>query len=122
MTKNKYFEKLASAAVFFSAHFLTIVFICFIVFLFYIAMLGIEITSAINHIPSMEDINKKIQSVSIQKDFIKKIDNFILFRQKRISGQAIEKNPFLPYQKEINNSSGDAPAVSPDASLPKVMP
>lgn len=85
-------------------------------------MLGIEITSAINHIPSMEDINKKIQSVSIQKDFIKKIDNFILFRQKRISGQAVEKNPFLPYQKEIDNFSGDAPVTTPDVLHPAALP
>ncbi len=118
MIKNKYFEKLFSAAVFFSAHFRIIVFMSFLVFLFYVAMLGIDIVSAINHIPGTEDINKKMLSVNIRRDILKKIDNFILMRQKETSGRIFKKNPFLPYQKGVDAFSGSEPTISPEIPSP----
>lgn len=119
MIKNKYFKKLISLAAFFSAHFRIIVSACFIIFLFYTAMLGIEINSAVDHVPSAEEINKKIQSAGIRKDLIKKIDNFIALRQEE-NVSLPDKNPFLPYQKEMNISPSPQPAATPEISLPKM--
>ncbi len=121
MIKNKYFKKLRSAVAFFSVNFRMIVFLCFI---FYVTMLGIKIVSAVNSIPSVEDVNKKIQSVSIRIDLVKKIDNFILFRQEEIIDETKIKDPFLPFPKEaevppenkpvdVVNVPGVSPAVSP---------
>lgn len=122
MIKNKYFEKIISKLSFFPAHFRFAVFMIFAVFLFYIAMLGIEIISVINNTPSADDINKKIQSVGIRRDLIKKIDNFIALRQKAISGRIIDKNPFLPYPKDADIPSGIEPAVFPAVPSPEMMP
>lgn len=124
MIKNNFVEKLSMLASFFSKHFRLIVFMSFVGFLFYIAMLGIEISSAVNHVPSVEDINKKIQSVSIRKDLIKKIDNYILARQKKINSQIFKKNPFLPYQKGTDAGSNIEPTISPEITYasPAVSP
>lgn len=102
MIKNKYFAKLKSVASFFFAHFQIMVFLCFAVFFFYLAMLGIEITSVINDAPSAEIIDKKIQNVKIRKDLIKKIDTFMILRQKHHYDLS-DKNPFLPYKKESDS-------------------
>ncbi len=119
MTKNKYIEKLLALAVFLSAHFRIIVFMSFIVFLSYIALLGIQIVSAINQTPSIDDINKRLSNVNIRKDLIKKIDSFILIRRESKNSQAIKRNPFLPYPKGADNNSDNDSVNSPDfSSLP----
>lgn len=114
MKQNKYLAKLTSVANFLSAHFRIIVFMSFILFLSYIALLGIEIVSAIKQVPSMDDINKKMSNVSIRKDLIKKIDNFILIRRESKNSQAIKRNPFMPYPKGIENNSDSEPVSSPE--------
>lgn len=121
MTKNKYFEKIISSLGLFSKHFLFAVFLCFLTFLFYIAMLVIDISSALNYTPSVEDINKKIQSVSIRKDLIKKIENFIALRQREDFGLP-DRNPFLPYQKKSENVSGGESGAVSDVPSPEILP
>lgn len=120
MTQNKYLAKLTSVASFLSAHFRLIVFVSFILFLSYIALLGIEIVSAIKQVPSMEDINKKMSNVSIRKDLIKKIDNFILMRREGKSSQVIKRNPFMPYPKGVDNNTDNEPVSSPE--IPIISP
>ncbi len=110
MAKNKYFEKIISKLNFFSVHFRFAVFVIFVVFLFYVIMIGIQLFSVLEHTPSAEEIDKKIHAVSIRKDIIKKIDNFIAVRQKE-NIDLPKKNPFSPYQKGTNDFSGDTPAI-----------
>ena len=118
MGKNKYFEIILAKLGSLSRHFKFIVFIFFIVFLFYVFTLSIRISSAIGHIPSPEDIDKKIPAVQIRKCFISRIKQLVYVRQGNRYAQS-DHNPFLPYQSASNPDTGSlesSPAASPDIS------
>lgn len=114
MEKNKYFETILAKLGFLARHFRLIVFIFFIVFLFYIFTLSIRISSAIGHVPTSEEINKKIPAVQIRKTLINRLKQLIYVRQGNRYIQP-DHNPFLPYQPSSDSvvTPSDIPTPTP---------
>lgn len=103
MDKNKYLNKISEKFEFATGYWRIGLFLFFVVFLFYVLMLGIHITTEINILSNPEDVNKKFMTVKIRKDIISSIENFSLFKEKYRAeklNDLSESNPFLPYTKE----------------------
>lgn len=124
MDKNKYLNKISEKIKFIARHWRIGLFLFFIVFLFYVLMLGIRITTEINISPNPEDVNKRFITVKIRKDIINSIENFSLFKEKYRNEKLdnfSDKNPFLPYSSESAAVSPE-PAITPSPSTAPATP
>jgi hypothetical protein len=120
MDKNIYLKNIAGKLEFMRGHWRIAAVLLFAVFLFYIAMLSINIMADMNIYPGAEEVDKKFLIVKIRKDIISNIDRFSLFGKDHLAGyleNPVKRNPFSSYEAnypEISPGQGATPFVSAD--------
>jgi len=110
MSNNGYLKIVGAKFVFLTKYFRILRFLIIIVYLFYLAVLTIDVFFAAEYVPSLDEVKIKFSPIKAKNEIINSIESYFSDRQDNLEKNLLksqEYNPFLPYGNEPVNSANN---------------
>lgn len=120
MSNKNYFKNISAKVSFMAKYFRVFRLLVIIVYLFYLEILVVNVFSAIEYIPSVDEVKRRFSPIVAKNEVINSIERYFSEKENNLVKNLQEEdrnNPFLPYKTENLNFIDSVSA--PENNIPE---
>lgn len=124
MSNKNYFKNFGAKFGFFAKYFRVFRLLIIFAYLFYLETLVVNVFSAVEYVPSIDEVKKRFSPIAAKTEVIDSIEKYFSDKESGLDGKLqkeIKNNPFSPHKTDVLNPSS-SPSVSENNITNPVLP